>query len=252
MKKFLYMLCIGAMVLGLSSQAEAKRATLTWNANTESDLAGYELFRERTCNVLEDARRSLIALGKDVLTYEDTTIPEDWTEVCYWAKARDLSGNKSAFSNSASKVLVTLLPAPMNLRQVNGVFTWDSVPGATGYLLRIHEAGTPYSPCESMTFCNIPKTLPGLTKTVVLKPNTEYDVWIHSHDINGVFGPSTGIKFRTALDTTPPAGPVLTIVKAVGDESVIVVIMASKVLCSDLNTIQDPLFPSNVEVMCVK
>lgn len=251
MKKILLAIVALGILCSMPVIAEAKKATLTWNLGTEIDLAGYEVFREKTCTVLENVRTSIAVLDK-VITYDDNTVPEDWTEVCYWLKARDFTGNKSGFSNAAIKKYITLLPPPTNLKYVNGVISWDTVVGATGYLLRVHEQGTPYLPCESMVFCNALGTLAGTSKSVILKPDTQYDVWIHSHDIANVFGISVGISFRTVPDTIPPQVPVLKVTKIIGEDSIVAIIITSKVHCSDLALIQDMTVPETTVITCVK
>jgi len=250
-KKIISMLVVLVIVSLMPLVAEAKKATLTWTLSTEEDLEGYQVFRERTCSVAEDERTQLQIIGK-VNTYEDATVPEDWTEVCYWLKARDFTGNKSAFSNSARKAFLILLPAPGNLKYVSGVFSWDAVVGATGYLLRVHEQGTPYTPCQSMVFCNALGTLAGTSQAVALKFNTQYDVWIHSHDVNKVFGPSSGISFKTELDNVPPKVPVLSITKIVGEDSIVMIVITSKVHCDDVALIQDATVPETAILTCVR
>lgn len=89
----------------------AATATLTWNANTESDLAGYKIYRAtQSCSAqgplapLLDGNGQPISVGK-VTTYTDTTVPNVDGEVCYEITAFDLGGLESERSNRATKIL---------------------------------------------------------------------------------------------------------------------------------------------------
>jgi len=215
----------------LPLMAFSASTNLSWQANTESDLAGYNIYREdTTCAAFGTATntrkpKSLVAVGK-VTTHVDSTVPDNVKDVCYWLTAKDLVGNESGFSVPAGKTftVVVQLPSPVTFTQSGGVFTWSKVEGAAGYLLRVHEAGTPYDPCESMTFCNKSGTLTETSKKIVLKPGVLYDVWVHAHDVTGAFGPSRGLSFTSDIpDVTPPAEPKgLQITKNTEDQIVIV------------------------------
>lgn len=203
MKRFTLML----LLVMFPAMVFAGSITLTWNANTESDLAGYKLYR-----VLGPcpssgavATSALVDVGK-VLMYVDTTIPDTVTTVCYDLTAYDTSGNESPHSSYAVKVMSIALPPPTNFRVANGVFTWDVVPGATSYLLRVHEVGTPYTPCEFIVYCNGIGSLTANTITLPLKLGTLYDAWIHSVNVSGVWGSSQGISFTTNM-SAPIATP---------------------------------------------
>lgn len=82
------------------------KATLTWVANTETDLAGYEVWRG-----FETATPTLlVTLGK-VTTYVDTTLPDIDQTVSYALKAFDTAGNRSPLSVSVSKPVNAVPPA---------------------------------------------------------------------------------------------------------------------------------------------
>jgi hypothetical protein len=73
-------------------------------------------------------------------------------------------------------------------------FSWDAASNAIKYQLRVHEDGTPYDPCTSMAYC---ADVTGLTKSVMLKPGTNYDWWVAGVGPDGTVGPSTGSSFTT-------------------------------------------------------
>lgn len=82
------------------------KATLTWTANTEADLAGYEVWR----GLGSATPTLLVTLGK-VTTYTDTTLPDLDQNVTYALKAFDTAGNRSPLSVSVSKVVNAVPPA---------------------------------------------------------------------------------------------------------------------------------------------
>jgi hypothetical protein len=90
------------------------KAVLTWNANTEADLAGYEVWR----GLGTAAPTLLVTLGK-VTTYTDTTVPDVDQTVTYALKAFDTAGNRSPISVPVSKVVNAVPPqAPTGLSVV--------------------------------------------------------------------------------------------------------------------------------------
>lgn len=105
MKKKLFLcLAVVAMVSFLwSCQVEAVPVTLTWGANTEEDLAGYEIhYGESAGNYIVS-----IVMPKTFTAYTIGGLEEGKTY--YFAlKAFDTSGNLSVFSDEAS----WLVPIP--------------------------------------------------------------------------------------------------------------------------------------------
>lgn len=109
-------------------EAFAASADLTWISNTESDLAGYRVYRGNasggTCPVgplqpLRDAGGAAIVVPKSAtgtVSYTDTTVPVFDGQLCYEVTAFDTSNNESPFSNRATKT-VNLVPpvAPSSL-----------------------------------------------------------------------------------------------------------------------------------------
>ena len=247
MKKILSILVLFSLIT-IPVMAEAASGILQWEANTETDLAGYKIYRElKSCAafgaITATNKPLLLATVSKVTTYTDNTIPDNVIDVCYWLTAVDTSANISAFSVSAGKKFAIALSAPTPFTQVNGTFSWGMVAGATGYLLRVHESGTPYDPCSSMTFCNDVGTLTGTSKVVLLKPNTLYDVWVQAHDATGKAGLSTGMSFTSSPpDTIPPVEPKGLKVTKNTEEQVIIVasrLDCSKVLTTTIGTTTD-------------
>lgn len=89
-------------------------ATLTWNPNTEQDLAGYKVYR----GLGASTPSLLAALGK-VTTYVDATVPNVSQDVSYNLTAVDLAGNESPHSLTVTKTVdVTPPQAPAGLSVV--------------------------------------------------------------------------------------------------------------------------------------
>lgn len=74
-------------------------AVLTWNANTESDLAGYKIYRG-----LDGAVPSLLTSVGKVTTYTDSSLPSTNSSVSYQLTAFDNAGNESPRTVAVTKV----------------------------------------------------------------------------------------------------------------------------------------------------
>lgn len=72
-------------------------AELSWKPNTESDLAGYRIYRNGL---------PLVKVDKTVTIYRDANIPADMLAVSYYVTAIDTSDNESAPSNVVTKVFL--------------------------------------------------------------------------------------------------------------------------------------------------
>ena len=213
--------CVSVMVLcvmGLPAlaMAEVTPCQLTWNPNTESDLKGYRIYKPGQITPLAQ-------VPKTVTSYDCSgTADNVWHP--FYVTAIDDAGsrtdttrnpagdNESLPSLTVQKMFAITSPvlSPPTGFMISGVtFTWAAVPGATGYALRVHEAGTPYEPCTSMAFC---ADVLGTSQPVALKPNTKYDVWLHSRNAQGLSVTTAGLSFTTpVIDIVKPASPTLTI-----------------------------------------
>lgn len=97
----------------------AADATLIWNANTESDLAGYKVyFAQMNCNAQGplaplSVNGSPVVLGK-VTTYKHVGLPIIDGTLCWELTAYDTSGNESLRSVRVSKAVNQVPPAAPN------------------------------------------------------------------------------------------------------------------------------------------
>lgn len=86
--------------------AIATTVTLEWNGNTEEDLAGYEVWRQLNACSTPEALSLFTKIGKELTTWQDTSVPDDTEAICYGLKAFDTSKNVSPMSNLAGKQLI--------------------------------------------------------------------------------------------------------------------------------------------------
>ena len=90
-------------------------ATLSWDSNTEADLAGYRVYQSQVSglyNGLPVADIPSVAIGTP--TFQISALKEDQTY--FWViTAYDTSGNESGFSNEVTKTISVPPNAPSGL-----------------------------------------------------------------------------------------------------------------------------------------
>lgn len=119
-------LALLCLILLLAVVARADDAALTWNANTEADLAGYRIYRGLSAATCATAAplppllvNSVPVQVDKVTSFVDTALPAMDGTICYEITAFDTRlpvANESDRSNRVSKVLNSLPPlAPSGL-----------------------------------------------------------------------------------------------------------------------------------------
>jgi len=110
-----------SFLLIYSTPVLAMDAVLTWTSNTETDLAGYNIYRGiGTCPTsllqpLLTPKGIPVTLDK-VTTFSDLNIPVMDGNLCYEVTAIDTAGNESLHSNRVVKVINQIPPiAPTGL-----------------------------------------------------------------------------------------------------------------------------------------
>lgn len=98
----------------------SKTNTLTWSPNTESDLAGYHVYRKLGSAPVKgiDTKINTSLIPKGTTTYADVVAVDG--DFFYEVSAVDTAGNESAFS-AAVDVVVNVVPpsAPTGLSVVS-------------------------------------------------------------------------------------------------------------------------------------
>jgi hypothetical protein len=99
----------------------AASATLTWTPNTETDLAGYKVYRGNGVCAIGPLQPlvvngTAVTVAAPTASYTDNTVPVFDGQLCYEVTAYDLAGNESPRSVRATRQ-VNLIPpvAPVGL-----------------------------------------------------------------------------------------------------------------------------------------
>ena len=125
--QFLLKLLVLCLLLPLSLNAQV---TLGWDANSESDLAGYKLYRGYECGVYD----TIVDVGL-VTQYEVTGLAAE-QQYCFAVTAYDNEDpvNESGFSNEVLYAqIITIVEPP-----TNGAITWvEIIDPASGMKLGV-------------------------------------------------------------------------------------------------------------------
>lgn len=104
-------------VLFICNTVYSAQATLSWNPNSESDLAGYKIYYGNASRVYTTD----IEVG-NVTSYTIYNLTEGYTYY-FAATAYDFSGNESGYSNEVSYAVPDIAPLPPANLRLSGVNT---------------------------------------------------------------------------------------------------------------------------------
>ncbi|MBI3804990.1 MAG: DNRLRE domain-containing protein [Nitrospirae bacterium] len=188
-----------------NATASAMNATLTWDANTDSRVAGYKVYYGTASGIYLAA----MDVGKQT-SYSLTNLP-DQTHY-FTVTAYDGSGNESAYADEASKTPPPDTAAPLiSSINVSGIttaaatITWGTDEGADTQV----QYGTTTTYGSSTTLATAKVTVHSQSLSG-LQPSTLYHYRVLSRDAAGNLATSLDNTFTTAAIVILPPPPVVT------------------------------------------
>jgi len=116
MKKILTILAILAIFMFAGTAFADSNVTIVWDANSESDLAGYKLY-QGTATGVYDSIVADIPVGTEIVTVSN--IPDG---TYFWVlTAYDLEGNESGPSNEVSATLDSVAPGAPTILNITAI-----------------------------------------------------------------------------------------------------------------------------------
>lgn len=193
-------LCVAAPALAQQTVG------LTWTANSEADMAGYQVLRALTSCTQAVEGTTLLPLATLglVTLYDDQTVPAGTRDVCYALKAFDQSNNFSELSNLAGKTFPLPLLAPptaVTFAEATRRFTWQPNPQATATNLFVHKTGQGQA-CPADFYVCGPVTGTSLTLPVI-PWSSQNDCWLTSVNADGAEGARQAVPCNVGARPAP-------------------------------------------------
>ncbi len=191
---------------GLAATAGDSQVQLAWNANTEGNLAGYDVHRSLTSG---GPYAQLNAALITTETYTDA-LAVNGTTYYYVVTAVDTSGGGSDVSNEASATPMDMTPpaAPTALvatasdGSVSLNWADNTEPDLLGYdVYRSTSSGGPYTQLNGLALSTSDYLDGSLTN------GTTYYYVVTASDLSGNVSANSFEDSATPLDSTPPAAP---------------------------------------------
>ena len=184
--------------------ALAGTATVSWNANTESDLAGYKVYYGTSARTASDPKTcslcgytSVINVG-NVLSYVFDNLTDGVTYY-FSVSALDTSNNESVFSTQVSKAIPPAMPVISNLvgsgtTANSTTISWDTNVLTNGQVFYGLTSG--YG-SQSLLLDNTVKITSHSTTLLSLSPSTTYHFKVTSTDAGSNSVSSSDFTFTT-------------------------------------------------------
>lgn len=192
-----------AVPTGLSATAGNSSVTLSWNANTESDLNSYHLFKGTVDGGWVDY---FISVGKNTTNYTDNNVTNG-TTYYYRISASDASGNQSNRSAQVSATVGVSLSVPTNVvatAQPGAILiSWNPNPEADVTIYQIYKGTS----INNIALLGSQTATSFQDKNVVF--GTTYYYQIAAKNNEGDLSPLSSIVSASPqlLDVTPPSPP---------------------------------------------
>lgn len=183
MKKLFYKITIFLIIvlLGSTNLAFAGTANLSWNANTEPDLAGYKIYygtSPRTGSCPAGGYSTNINVG-NVTNYALSGLTDGQTYY-FSITAIDTSNNESCFSSEVSKIIPATTPTPTPVSNVKFTPIIEGITNISGrdFTITILNAGTTTQIAQWTTQPDITNNL--IIPTTVTINSGTYDILLYS------------------------------------------------------------------------
>ena len=200
---------------GFTASANEVSVTLSWNANVESDLAGYDLYRKNALN----STYELIARGITETTYVDSSANQNQS-YSYRLKAVDHSLNQSNNSITASATpsglaaVVASYPFNQNGDDASGNELQSELQGTASFGQGIQQSALSLDGTEG--FATLPPTAPHFEKLTI----STWVFWKGGNDWQRIF--DFGNQTNQYLFLTPQAGGTMRfVIKNEGNEQIL-------------------------------
>ena len=127
MKKLLLITMLILALTPLTSSAGTETYTLTWDPNSETDLAGYNIYIRVEGDEYVEPLVTITELSQNPKYDGTLEIPEDTLITYYWvATAFDTDDLESDYSNEATRTYDTRVSPdpPQNLTWIERIIAW--------------------------------------------------------------------------------------------------------------------------------
>ena len=197
----------------VSAATNSNNATITWNANTETDLAGYLLYRnEQLANVSGLVVGDLSSYLVTGASYTDNSLPDG--TYTYYLVAVDQAGNESGQSRTLD-VTIDIHPPHAAITDPSGQVTFEKTLMVKAESPDLDVASVQFQirSAQSTTWTSVGSSITTMPYITYLDPSAlnlaygEYRLQAVATDKNQKVDPSPTAITVFYTDLTPPAAP---------------------------------------------